>query len=71
MQASDSTFSAVWLQLDVHSDLNAYVQCCLLFPELGRVRDPWTEALRWRDKRIVLGILFEVRNTTATAGDVL
>jgi len=44
-----------------------YVQRCLLFPELGRVRDPRTEAFGRRDERVVLAVLLEVRDATAVS----
>ena len=43
----------------------SYVQCSLLFPELGGVGDPRTEALGRRDERVVLAVLLEVWYATA------
>jgi len=44
----------------------SYVQRRLLFPELGGVRDPRTEAFRRSDEWIVLSVVLEVRYATAT-----
>ena len=47
-----------------------YLQCRLLFPELGGVRDPRTITFWRSDKWIVLGVLLEVRYAAATSRNI-